>query len=260
MRCACVDIGSNTTRVLVADVSQSGLAEVICEKAYTRLGSVLRRTGSLPEEALDAVSDTVAVQVAVARSLGAERLRVVATAAIRAARNAEALVAAVRRRAGVEVDVLDGDAEARLAFAGATHGTDHRGAVAVVDVGGGSTEIAVGTTTGGAEWAASLPLGSSSLTDEGGDLAAIARAALGTLRPPPADVALAVGGSAAAVLAGTSSGLSPEQAQLLPAAIALLTAASELIGQPLQLGAGGLREGVVLALGGFTSDGYRSSA
>lgn len=260
MRCACIDIGSNTTRVLVADVSEAAVEEVTSEKAYTRLGSSLGRTGALPEEALAAVSDTVAVQVAVARSLGAERLRVIATAAIRAASNAESLVAAVRARAGVEVEVLGAEAEAQLAFAGATHHTEHRGTLAVVDVGGGSTEIAVGTAAGGAQWTASLPLGSSTLTDAGGDLAAGARAALAVLRPPPADVALAVGGSAAAVLAGTASRLDPEQERLLPAGVALLSAASERLGLELKLGAGGLREGVVRDLAGFTSGGYGSGA
>lgn len=275
MRCACIDIGSNTTRLLVADVGEGTLAEVTAEKAFTRLGSALRRTGAVPEEALAALAETVAVQGAVASSLGAERLRVVATAAIRAARNAPALVAAVRARSGLDVEVLEGDVEARLAFAGATRGRDWEGPLAVVDVGGGSTEIAVGEPGAGVRWAVSVPLGSSSLTDDGGDLAAGARRALAGLHPPPTRVALAVGGSAASTfrLVGTridaaaaraalrtldtggADGLDPERVRLLPAGLAILVAVSELLGQPLTVGAGGLREGVCLELAGFTRPG-----
>jgi exopolyphosphatase/guanosine-5'-triphosphate,3'-diphosphate pyrophosphatase len=285
MRCACVDIGSNTTRVLVADVVGDELREVTCEKAFTRLGSALRRTGELPPEALDAVAEVVAVQVAVARSLGAERLRVVATAAIRAAANADALLEAVRERAGVEVEVLESDEEARLAFAGATHGRADAGSIAVVDVGGGSTEIAVGTLAGGVQWSASVPVGSSVLADEhlradpplDGELHALradARRLFADAHPPEADVALAVGGSAtsmarlvpgdvdaetvAAAIAicaaapsahvGAEHDLDPERVRLLPAGLSLLAAVGERLGCPLTVGDGGLREGVCLGL------------
>lgn len=277
MRCACVDIGSNTTRVLVADVDGDGLREVTCEKAYTRLGSVLRRTGSLPEEALAAVADVVATQVAVARSLGAERLRVVATAAIRAASNAGALVTAVHARAGVRVEVLDGGDEARLAFRGATAGRTEAGRVAVVDVGGGSTEFAVGDRE--VEWSASLPIGSSTLADAhfahdpptAAELEAVradARLILATVDPPRAESGIAAGGSAIAVVErrtveravaaliaapSTAHGMDPERARLLPAGLLLLLAAAERVGCPLAVGRGGLREGVCLEL--FTTAG-----
>jgi exopolyphosphatase / guanosine-5'-triphosphate,3'-diphosphate pyrophosphatase len=294
MRCACVDIGSNTTRVLVADVADGTLREVTCEKAFTSLGSALRRTGALPEEALDAVAETVAVQAAVAHSLGAERLRVVATAAIRAAGNAETLVEAVRSRAGVEVEVLDGAEEARLSFAGATraHAGALPGRVAVVDVGGGSTELAVGTLAGGVQWSASLPVGSSTLADrhlrsdpptpqELAALRADAERELAGASPPEADVALAVGGNAtsmarlvpgavddaaiaraidilrAASSAGIAAayGLDPERVRLLPAGLHLLGATRVRLGCPLTVGRGGLREGICLELAGFTTPG-----
>jgi exopolyphosphatase/guanosine-5'-triphosphate,3'-diphosphate pyrophosphatase len=280
MRCACVDIGSNTTRVLVADVVGGVVREVTCEKAFTRLGS--------PEEALEAVAETVAVQCAVARSLGAERLRVVATAAIREAGNAEALLAAVRRRAGVEVDVLAAGEEARLAFRGATLGREETSPpirVAVVDVGGGSTEIAVGTLAGGVEWSASIPVGSSDLADahlhsdppspgELADLQADARLLVSGAHPPPSDVGVAVGGSATSIgrlvpgaiddlavgrvlelLASAPSGriaadhgLEPERVRLLPAGLSLLAAVAERLECPLSIGDGGLREGVCVEL------------
>ncbi len=285
MRCACVDIGSNTTRVLVAELVEGTLREVTCEKAFTRLGSVLRRSGELPEEALDAVAETVAVQCAVARSLGAERLRVVATAAIRAAANADSLLAAVRERAGVEVDVLDGSEEARLAFTGATFGRDEQGRVAVVDVGGGSTEIAVGTLASGVEWWASVAVGSSGLADEylrsdpplAEELAAMqghARELFSDARPPQCDLALAVGGNATSVArlvpgaidprtvtrvlelllsapsldVAAEHDLEPERVRLLPAALSLLAVLGERLDCPLTVGDGGLREGVCVEL------------
>jgi exopolyphosphatase / guanosine-5'-triphosphate,3'-diphosphate pyrophosphatase len=293
MRCACVDIGSNTTRVLVADVDRAGVREVAGDKAFTRLGSVLRRTGELPEEALDTVARTVAAQVALARALGAERTRIVATAAIRAARNSGALVRAVADGCGARVEVLDGDDEARLAFTGAVR--MHAGAlperVAVVDVGGGSTEIAVGGA-GGVEWSASIPVGSSSLADAhlAGDpptaqeLAAVradAELVLATASPPRTAAALAVGGSATSMArlvpgavddaaiaraveivaaeprarVAAAYGLEPERVRLLPAGLHLLAAARERLGCPLTVGRGGLREGVCLELAGFTCAG-----
>jgi exopolyphosphatase/guanosine-5'-triphosphate,3'-diphosphate pyrophosphatase len=285
MRCACVDIGSNTTRVLVADVIDGALREVTCEKAYTRLGSALRRAGELPEGALETVAETVAVQCAVARSLGAERVRVVATAAIRAAANSDALLEAVRRRAGVEVDVLDGREEARLAFRGATLGSGEAGRVAVVDVGGGSTEIAVGTLAAGVEWSASIPVGSSDLADEhlrsdppsAAELAGLqedARLLFSGSHPPASDVGIAVGGSATSLarlvpgaiddlvvgrvlelLASAPSAriaadhdLELERVRLLPAGLSLLAAVAERLACPLTVGDGGLREGVCLEL------------
>ena len=89
----------------------------------------------------------------------------VATAAIRRAANRDALLAALRAAAGAEVAVLSGDDEARLAFRGATSTlpAPPQGTIAVVDVGGMSTEIAVGTLAGGVTWARSFPIGSSAL-------------------------------------------------------------------------------------------------
>ncbi len=286
MRCACIDIGSNTTRVLVADVEGGALREVVCEKAYTRLGSVLRSTGALPRDALAALAEVVAVQRAVAVSLGARRVRAVATAAIRDAADPAGLLAAVAARARLPVELLGAEEEARLAFAGATHAHTPAldGRIAVVDVGGGSSEIAVGTLEGGVEWSASGALGSSSRAAEHlrsdppapAELAAAAGAAARVLRalaPPAAPTALAVGGSATstallvgaridgpavsralAILAAAPSavvaaahGLDPERVRLLPAGLHILGAAAARLG-PLEVAGGGLREGVCLAL------------
>lgn len=269
MRCACVDIGSNTTRTLVADVAGGEVREVGCEKAYTRLGAALRRTGALPLDAVEAVAAVVAAQAGRARDAGAERTRVVATAAIRGAANADALVAAVRATAGLDVEVLTGEEEAALAFAGATrmHPEPLAGRVAVVDVGGGSSEVAVGTVADGVRWSCSVPVGSSTLT-EAGDGAPGAAAAFAAVELPAVDVALAVGGSATSttrlagavidaaairraldrLARGETDDLDPERVHLLPAGLHLLGAVSARLGVPLTVGRGGLREGACLAL------------
>jgi exopolyphosphatase/guanosine-5'-triphosphate,3'-diphosphate pyrophosphatase len=292
IRCACIDIGSNTTRVLVADVAAAGLREVIAQRAFTRLGRELRRTGELSAAAVGAVAEVVAGQRAAAEAAGALRLRVVATAAIRAAANGAELCAAVHERAGVAVDVLTGDEEAKLAFEGAVRSLDAPPdePIAVVDVGGGSSEVAVGTIGGGVSWARSVAVGSGMLAEaylrsdppgarELRRLREHAAGAFEGLAAPPVARGVAVGGSATsmrrlvgpvidadaaarglAVLAGAPAasvaaahGLEVERVRLLPAGLIVLAEASERIGRPLEVGVGGLREGVCLALAAFTS-------
>jgi exopolyphosphatase / guanosine-5'-triphosphate,3'-diphosphate pyrophosphatase len=287
MRCACIDIGSNTTRVLVADVAGGHLREVLAERAFTRLGRELRRSGTLPLGAVDLVATIVAEQLATARNAGASAIRVVATAAIRQAANGDDLCRAVHARTGATVEVLTGDEEARLAFTGATrtHAAPLPGRVAVVDVGGGSSEVAVGTKAGGVEWSASLPLGSGSLaetclksdppcTEELSEVFELARAAFAGLDVPAVDHAIAVGGSATSTarIVGTDidahrvglalarlcdapageiardHGLDPERVRLMPAGLRLLEAAAARLGVTLQVGRGGLREGACLEL------------
>ena len=166
MLCACIDIGSNTTRVLVADVVDGRLREVLQQRAFTRIGKGLKG-GEIPREKIAEVARVVAEQRAIVDQLGCVALRVVATAAIRNADNAAEFTAALRGEGGVDVEVLDGAEEARLAFAGATRtlGEPLAGSVGVVDVGGGSTELAIGTLAGGATWSESFRVGSGLLTD-----------------------------------------------------------------------------------------------
>ncbi|HZB77218.1 MAG TPA: hypothetical protein VE526_13395 [Solirubrobacteraceae bacterium] len=287
MRCACIDIGSNTTRLLVAEPAAGGLAEVLQLRAFTHIGRSLDAHGAIPEATIAAVADVVAAQVSAAREHGCRRLRVVGTAAIRRAANGAQLVAALRERAGVDAEVLSGGEEARLAFHGAARTLDPPpgGTLAVVDVGGGSTEIAVGSLAEGVTWSRSFAVGSASLLagcsadpPTPADLArmrARARAAFAGAAIPGADDAVAVGGSAASlpalvgpvldaaaleralgVLAGAPAAavarvhaLAHERTQLLPAGILVLDAAAQALGgRPLRIGRGGLREGVVLEL------------
>jgi exopolyphosphatase/guanosine-5'-triphosphate,3'-diphosphate pyrophosphatase len=288
MVCACIDIGSNTTRVLVAEARDGWLTEVLQQRAFTRLGRDLAPGGRIPRAKIDEVARVVVEQRRLAEEAGATALRAVATAAIRGAANRDEVVAAVAD-AGVELVVLDGEEEARLTFLGATGSQQllPPGRVGVVDVGGGSTEIAVGTPGEEVEWWMSVPLGSAQLTDEHlhsdppspADLHAMdarARAALDGIDVPAAGYAMGVGGSATSlrrlvgpvldaqsleralgVLTGapaatvaTQHAIEPERVPLLPAGILLLAACARRLGQPLQVGCGGLREGVLLDLAG----------
>jgi exopolyphosphatase/guanosine-5'-triphosphate,3'-diphosphate pyrophosphatase len=254
MRCACIDIGANTTRLLVAEpAGGGGLREVAARRAFSHLGAGRAgRTAAEPErEALTAILGLVVAQQAdEARALGAAHLRVVATAALRDAPDREAVLAALRDAApGAAVDVLTTEEEARLAFLGATAllRDPPPGVLGVIDVGGGSTELAVGERGRPPAWSISLPLGSATLTDAHlrGDppgeeelaaaretiAAAMARAGVVTSAgvvgrgvapfPRPVAAAYAVGGSASSVrrLAGPALG-----AGALAAALVALTA------------------------------------
>jgi exopolyphosphatase / guanosine-5'-triphosphate,3'-diphosphate pyrophosphatase len=285
MLCACIDIGTNTTRVLVAEAAGGQVTEVLQQRAFTRIGKGLKAGAEIPRAKIEEVAGVVAEQAALAQRLGATRLRVVATAAIRRAANRDEFVATIESAGGHWVEVLDGDEEARLAFLGATRTLGHElpGRIGVVDVGGGSTEIAVGTLEGGVEWSASVHVGSGFLAEHYlrsdppsiGELQAVSRHAAGAIDGidvPHPDCAVAVGGSAASVrrlvgavlepdtlqralrvLSGDSAAevarrfaLDAERVRLMPAGILILDAASQRLGRPLQIGRGGLREGVVL--------------
>jgi exopolyphosphatase/guanosine-5'-triphosphate,3'-diphosphate pyrophosphatase len=286
MRCACIDIGSNTTRLLVAEAPGGQLQRVLEERRFTRIGQRIDAEGAIPEDTIAAVAEVVAAQRSRAIRAGASHVRAVATAAIRAAANKDELVAALRERAGVEVAVLSGEDEARLAFAGATRTLERppEGTVAVVDVGGLSTEIAVGSLAGGVIWMRSFPVGSALLSGRcradppsDTDLETMRETAAAAFAPadlPRADHAVAVGGSAASLptlvgpvldraaleralrrlRAGPAAavarrhGLAPERIELLPAGILVLGAAAQRLGLPLTIASGGLREGVILEL------------
>jgi len=289
MLCGCIDIGTNTTRVLVADTRDGGLREVLQQRAFTRLGRGLVPGGMIPPARIAETASVVAELHALAEQVGARTIRAVATAVIRRAANRAEFCAAIEER-GVEVCVLDGDEEARLAFLGATRtlGRPLEGRVAVVDVGGGSTEIAVGTVAGGVEWARSFAFGSGVLADRylardpptAPELAAVrahAAAELGAIDPGPIETAVAVGGSAATlrrlvgpVLDADSLGhalkvlgggpaadvasryeLDVRRVRLMPAGLLALDAVAHALGKPLQIGRGGLREGVLFDLAGL---------
>jgi exopolyphosphatase/guanosine-5'-triphosphate,3'-diphosphate pyrophosphatase len=285
MNVAVVDIGSNTIRLLVATRSEEGLACVTHGKRAVGLGADVERLGAVSAAKLAEAAECLSAFCAIAQAAGAELIDVVVASPGRQARNADQLVHMLSRAAGVPARVLSQEEEARLAFDGALAGVDAAGAVAVCDIGGGSTQIAVGTVAGGAAWVRSIDLGSLRLSarvgcsdppakDEVAALRAEARAAFEHVAPPLPKTALAVGGTARALkkLVGRTLGeeelrdalrllrkepaeelaarfgLDPWRARALPAGTAIALEVQRRLGVPLEVGRGGLREGVALEL------------
>jgi len=297
--CAAIDIGSNTTRVLLAEPQEGQLRKVMEQRAYTRIDKSSKRKGKITAEKVAEVAEVVATQVRLAHELGAEATRIVATAAIREAKNTDDVVAEIARVCGSPVEVLSEEEEGRLAFIGATKTLGHpvAGEIGVVDVGGGSSEIVVGSIEEGVRAVRSFKIGSGGLADEFLVNDPPSAAEIRALRDYIADFfdgvdverpaqAVAVGGSATSlrslvgslleyetlerairVLSGDQITdvarrfeLDPRRVKILPAGVLLLEKLSELLGQPLQIGKGGLREGIILDLLNGSADGSRHQA
>jgi exopolyphosphatase/guanosine-5'-triphosphate,3'-diphosphate pyrophosphatase len=285
VRGACIDIGSNTTRLLVAECDRGLLNEVHQAREFTQIVDGKLADGSIAPHKIEEVAQVVGRHRDHAIELGAVSVLVVATAAIRRAPNADALATAIRHACGLEVQILTGEEEARLAFVGAarTLGREPAGELGVVDVGGGSSELVVGTFPDRISWSASFAVGSgeiaaSFLRSDPPSQEQLAEArgrvagALDGLEVPRPTEAVAVGGSAASLarLAGPlldadafarslralaaepaatvarKFGLDVRRVRLLPAGLLILQAAAELFGLPLAVARGGLREGVLL--------------
>jgi exopolyphosphatase/guanosine-5'-triphosphate,3'-diphosphate pyrophosphatase len=289
VRRACIDIGSNTTRLLVAECEAEHLHELHQERAFTRIRGGTTSDGTIDARKIAEVVGVVAEQLAHARELGSSEVIGVATAAIRRAANGSELVRAIESACGLRVRILSGEEEARLAFVGAAGTLGHRplGALGVVDVGGGSSEIVVGTAPHSVGWWFSFAIGSGDLADRylhsdpplaeelASARARVAAALDGVQAPAPLE-AVAVGGSATSLrrLAGSSLdraafertftvlaaeraaevarrfALDLERVRLLPAGLLILEAVSNLFGTALQIGRGGIREGLLLEAGG----------
>jgi len=286
MRVGIVDIGSNTARLLVAARQGPHLEGLHEERALLALGEEIERFGRLSDLKLADTAERARAYVRKARELGCASVEVIVTAPGRQAANARALLRGLERATGLPARVLSAEDEGRLAYEGAVlfaRSLPER--VAVCDVGGGSTEIVVGTLSGGPAFCRSLDLGSLRLSrrlladDPPGKKAlAAARRAVEAhfdgLDAPAADAALATGGSARSLrkLAGrtlgeqelaeavrttakrTSAqlslelGLDPLRARTLLAGTLILAEAQRRLGVPLEIARGGLREGAAAAL------------
>jgi exopolyphosphatase/guanosine-5'-triphosphate,3'-diphosphate pyrophosphatase len=285
--CAAIDIGSNTTRVLVGEPEHGQLKKVMEQRAYTRINKAVGRDGDISAEKIEEVSEVVATQVRLARELGAAEIRAVATAAVRDAGNGERVASTIAAAAGVPVEILSEEEEGRLSFIGATKALGHpvEGRIGVVDVGGGSTEVILGTTAGGVDSVRSWPVGSGVLADDLICSDPPSAAEVRKVRDRIDDIfagveierpaqAVAVGGSATSlrrlvgavleyetlergirVLCGDPAAdvarrfeLDPRRVRILTTGVLLLEKVSEMLGQPLQIGKGGLREGIILDL------------
>ena len=144
MRIAVLDLGTNSTRLFVADVEDGHVEQLERRTNITRLGQGVDSSGRLAEEAIDRVLDTVAEYREAIDELRAERVVAIATSAVRDAANGGELLDALRERLGIEARVITGDEEARLTFLGATSGRPDGEPTLVIDIGGGSTELVIG--------------------------------------------------------------------------------------------------------------------
>jgi exopolyphosphatase / guanosine-5'-triphosphate,3'-diphosphate pyrophosphatase len=165
-RIAAIDIGSNSIRQIVADVTHAGGIQVVDEmKAAPRLGAGLGSTGMLTTESMDRAVEALQRMATLARQLGAVRIEAVATSAVRDAANATDFLERVRRDTGLKIRVLDGEEEARLSYRSAiAHFDLGVGRSAVMDIGGGSLELAL-SAEGIIERLRSLPLGALRLSE-----------------------------------------------------------------------------------------------
>jgi exopolyphosphatase/guanosine-5'-triphosphate,3'-diphosphate pyrophosphatase len=176
VRVAAVDCGTNSIRLLVADLTPTAAdpqppavmdlqkkVDVHREMRVVRLGQGVDRTGMLAPEALERTRVAVVDYAATCRELGVERIRFIATSATRDAANRDVFTALVREVLEVDPEVVSGDEEAALSFLGATSGLDAEGPFLVMDIGGGSTELVVGDEK--VEAACSVDVGCVRLTE-----------------------------------------------------------------------------------------------
>jgi exopolyphosphatase/guanosine-5'-triphosphate,3'-diphosphate pyrophosphatase len=285
MPVAIIDVGSNTARLLVVERTAAGVEAVYEERAYLGLGSLIAEHGELPADAIRDTARCVAKYARRAQKLGAQEVDVLVTSPGRQTANGDELLAALAG-AGATVRLLSTEEEGRLAFEGVLSVCGPiEGLVAVCDVGGGSTQIVVGSADGGPAWIRSIDLGSARLTrrslrsdppDEKTLAAARAHVArcFADIAPPLPRTAFATGGTArtlkkivGATLArddltvafkrvaplstkarAREYGLAPWRASVLPAGILILEEIERRLAVPLQVARAGIREGAVLRL------------
>lgn len=143
-RVAVIDVGSNSTRLLVADVADGDVAKVERQSRVTRLGRGVDLTGQLSAEAIEATCEAIGDYTQLCERFGVGATTTIATSAVRDASNGDAFVAELRERFALTARVLDGAEEARLTYLGATHERLPTEPTLVIDIGGGSTELIVG--------------------------------------------------------------------------------------------------------------------
>jgi len=275
MRIGVIDVGSNTTRLLVASAGPKGLVPLEKQKVRLSLGEEIERYGAVSAVHCAAAVKAVREMAGTARASRVDSLDVFLTAPGRQAGNAGELVAALSRAARVQARVLTKEQEGTLAYRGAVLTAEIKlpSRVAVCDIGGASTEIAIGSPAHEPDWIESVDLGSVRLTTRAGDMQQEAEHEFAHVAPPSVEAALAVGGSARAArrLVGAELGeeelaealdiaenTSPREivrrfgvdrarADILPAGVILLAEVQRQLGVALHVCDGGIREGAVLA-------------
>jgi len=157
---AVIDLGATSTRLLVL-----GAGLEVRESTITRTGEGLGRHGEITAPAMERVRSCLVEYMHVVKGASVDALRIVATSAARDASNRDNFFDMVEGCCGVRPDLLTGNEEGRLAFAGATNGLDHLGGVMMIDIGGGSTEFVTGTIDDGLIDVLSVDLGASRVTE-----------------------------------------------------------------------------------------------
>lgn len=284
MPVAVIDVGSNTVRLLVLQDGET----LFTVREPIGLGAAVEELGRIPHDKLDQAADVVSAFAASAREAGAKQLEVLITSPGRQAANGEELLEQLALAANAPARILGAQEEGRLAFVGALAGTSGsmRRRVAVVDVGGGSAQVVIGSRATGPVWLRSLDIGSLRLTkrmlsnDPPGrsaldDARAEVERMLDGFDPPATQSGIAVGGSARALrrivgnsrldrdaldgavrtLAGLSQAeliaqfeLPPHRARTLAAGAVILAAIQGRVGTPLKVSRTGLREGALAEL------------
>jgi exopolyphosphatase/guanosine-5'-triphosphate,3'-diphosphate pyrophosphatase len=143
-----IDVGTNSVKLHVSERSPDGKWHRVIDRAViSRLGDGLGESGSIGSEALDRTAAAIAGMVEEARRAGAIAVAAVGTAGLRIAKNADAVVAELERRGGIQLEVISGEEESRLAYVGVTAGIAPTGPLAVFDTGGGSSQFTFGSGT-----------------------------------------------------------------------------------------------------------------
>ena len=283
-----IDVGSNTIHLLVGKVKNGGVLPVTGEKVSARLGAGVEKTGRIKEERLALAVESIELFVKISGLNGVSEPAILATSAVRDAANGPELIGRVADSTGLKVRRISGDEEAALGFRGAVSaaGESWEGPALVVDLGGGSAQLIVGEASSGPLMQISLPLGTNRTTEKFVNKDPAKKKELRALdehvknlvpgwRLSPGVPVVAVGGSARAILRVTrdgltlerlrtlvqeitaypsatlarNSGLAPERARVLPAAVTTLAAILDHFGrEELAVARGGVREGAILAL------------
>jgi len=288
VRVGIVDVGANTLRLLVATRARDGRVDALREdRRQLGLGEEIVRTGgTIGAEKLEEAAAVARTHVRRARKLGCDHIEILVTSPGRQAANGAELVAALEGATGIQARVLGAEEEGALAWHGAVSAArELPGSVGVCDVGGGSTQLVVGSLTSGPAWTRSIDVGSLRLTrrvlesDPPGatELAragAEVAAALAGLAPPLPFAALATGGTARSLRRVVGSelgereletalrklakrsvrqiasefGVDRPRARTLVAGTTILAGVQRLLGISLTVAQGGLREGAALSL------------
>jgi len=157
---AAIDIGSNSTNLLIVDQSGQTLERIV---RSTRLGANIATTGALSAESMQRTLECLSEYESLIKQHKVSRRRTVATAACRVANNTSQFFAEVKKISGTEPELISGEIEGALSFVGATSSLDEKMATLVIDIGGASTELMVGTEA--LDFAVSLPFGAVNLTE-----------------------------------------------------------------------------------------------